>query len=95
MFNQFDWGGYLAYRFYPQTNRRLFIYGEAELMGDQLLAEYVDVNQLHSDWAQVLDENGVDYVVFAPDKPLDAALQASGGWNLVYQDSVADIFVRR
>ncbi|MBV8301902.1 MAG: hypothetical protein JOY68_08260, partial [Candidatus Dormibacteraeota bacterium] len=94
MFNQYDWGGYLANRFYPSVNRRVFIYGEAELMGDQLLAEYVDVNQLHSDWEQVLDEHGVDYVVFAPDRPVDAALQASGLWTLQYSDSVADIFVR-
>jgi hypothetical protein len=95
MFNQYDWGGYLAYRFYPQTSRRVFIYGEAELMGDALLAEYVDVNQLYSNWEQVLDSYGVDYVVFGVNRPLDAALQASSQWQLVYSDNVADIFVRR
>ena len=96
MFNQFDWGGYLSYRFYPAfANRRVFIYGEAELMGDQLLAEYVDVNQLHPDWQQVLDSHHVDYVVFAPGRPLDAALMESPDWQLAYSDSVADIFVRR
>ena len=95
VFNQFDWGGYLAYRFYPTQNRRLFIYGEAELMGDELLAEYVDVNQLHPNWQQVLDSHGVDYVVFAPGRPLDAALMESPAWQLAYSDSVADIFVRR
>jgi len=94
MFNQYDWGGYLAYRFYPTSSRRVFIYGEAELMGDQLLAQYVDVNQLHCDWQQVLDEYRVDYVVFAPDKPLDSALAATRQWSLAYQDAVADIWVR-
>lgn len=95
MFNEYSWGGYLSYRFYPDPNRRVFIYGEAELVGDQLLAQYVEVNQLHSDWMQVLDQWGVDYVLFPADKPLDAALAAAPGWHLAYSDSVADIFVRR
>ncbi|HEX6537560.1 MAG TPA: hypothetical protein VF155_00075 [Candidatus Dormibacteraeota bacterium] len=94
MFNQYDWGGYLAYRFYPQSSRRVFIYGEAELMGDQLLADYVEVNQVKSDWQQVLDRYGVDYVVFATGKPIDAVLQQSGRWTLDYSDNVASIFVR-
>jgi hypothetical protein len=64
-------------------------------MGDQLLADYVEVNQVKRDWQQVLDHYGVDYVVFAPGKPLDAVLQQSGHWNLAYSDNVADIFVRQ
>ena len=95
MFNQYDWGGYLAYRFYPQADRKVFIYGEAELMGDKLLADYVEVNQAKSDWQQVLDHYGVDYVVFAPGKPLDAVLQQAGQWSLAYSDNVANIFVRQ
>src|SRR5438034_1047588 len=43
MFNQYGFGGYLAYRFYPQPNRKVFIFGEAALMGDDLLNEYADV----------------------------------------------------
>ena len=95
VFNQYDWGGYLADRFYPNPNRRVFIYGEAELMGDRLLADYADVNQVKSDWEQVLDGYHVDYVVFAAGKPLDAVLQESGHWRLAYRDDVADIFVRQ
>jgi amino acid transporter len=55
MYNQYGWGGYLAYRFYPNPNRRVFIFGEAALMGDPLLNEYQDVQTLRSDWKQVLD----------------------------------------
>ena len=95
MFNQYDWGGYLAYRFYPESTRKVFIYGEAELMGDQLLADYVEVNQVKSDWQHVLDRYGVDYVVFATGKPLDLVLQQSSEWTLAYSDNVADIFVRQ
>jgi hypothetical protein len=93
MFNEYAFGGYLAYRFYPEMNRRVFIYGETELMGDPLLADYVDVNQVHSNWSAVLEKFGVDYIVFPPNTPLAAVLDASGRWRRVYEDPVAVIFV--
>ena len=63
MYNQYGWGGYLAYRFYPQKNRRVFIFGEAALMGDPLLNEYEDVQTLRPDWKQILDRYQVDYIM--------------------------------
>jgi hypothetical protein len=94
LFNEYSWGGYVVYRFYPDPTRRVFIYGESELMGDALLAQYADVNQLHPNWSQILDSYGVDYILFPNARPLDAALHASSAWQCVYQDSVASIFVR-
>ena len=94
VFNEYSWGGYLAWRFYPEPSRRVFIYGESELVGDRLLAQYADVNNLHSDWRQVLDSYRVDYVVFPDGTPLVAALDASGAWRRAYSDGLAVIFVR-
>ena len=94
MLNEYAWGGYLAYRFYPTPTRRVFIYGESELMGDTLLAQYADVNNLRSDWSKILDEYRVDYVVFPTDTPLVSALDISPDWQRVYSDSMAVIFVR-
>jgi hypothetical protein len=94
MFNEYAWGGYLAYRFYPTQTRRVFIYGESELMGDTLLAQYADVNNLRSDWSKILDDYRVDYVVFPTDTPLVSALDISPTWQRVYSDSMAVIFVR-
>ncbi|HKR97972.1 MAG TPA: hypothetical protein VJU79_00530, partial [Candidatus Dormibacteraeota bacterium] len=94
MFNEYSWGGYLTYRFYPDPTRRLFIYGESELMGDELLAQYADINNLRSDWSTLLDRYDVDYIVFPVDAPLVSALDASSGWKRAYADSLAVIFVR-
>jgi hypothetical protein len=94
MYNQYGWGGYLAYRFYPQTNRRVFIFGEAELMGDPLLNQYDDVQNLRSDWKAILDQYQVDYIVFNRGEALSNVLATQPEWTLVYQDSVAVIFVR-
>ena len=95
MYNQYGWGGYLAYRFYPETNRRVFIFGEAALMGDDLLNEYQDVQTLRSDWKTLLDKNGVDYVVYNRGEALANVLATQSDWTLVYQDSVAVIYVRK
>jgi len=94
MYNQYGWGGYLANRFYPQTNRRVFIFGEAALMGDDLLNQYEEVQTLRSDWEQVLDRYGVDYIVYNRGEALDNVLRTSPRWKLVYEDSVAVIYVR-
>jgi hypothetical protein len=94
MYNQYGWGGYLAYRFYPEANRKVFIFGEAALMGDPLLNQYEDVQSLRPDWQAVLDQWQVDYVVYNRGEPLANVLATQTEWKLVYQDSVAVIYVR-
>ncbi len=94
MYNQYGWGGYLAYRFYPQPNRRVFIFGEAALMGDPLLNQYEDVQTLRPDWEQILDRYQVDYVVYNRDEALSNVLATQPRWKLVYEDQVAVIYVR-
>ena len=94
MYNQYGWGGYLAYRFYPDPNRRVFIFGEAALMGDDLLNQYEDVQTLRPDWQQVLDRYKVDYIVYNRGEALANVLAIDPSWKLVYQDSVSVIYVR-
>ncbi len=94
MYNQYGWGGYLIYRFYPDPTRKVFIFGEAELMGDDLLNRYQDVQTIRPDWSRVLDANHVDYVVYNRGEALDTVLAADSQWRRVYQDSLAVIYVR-
>jgi hypothetical protein len=94
MFSDYAWGGYMIYRFYPQQSRRVFLFGEADLMGDTIMNEYVDVVNLHSDWLDILNRYNVDYVVFEPDMPLTTALATQPNWHRVYADNVAVIYVR-
>jgi hypothetical protein len=95
MFNQYGWGGYLTYRFYPEENRKVFIFGEAALMGDGLLNQYEDVVTLRSDWKTVLDQYQVDYVVYNKGEALANVLATQPDWKLVYEDSIAQIYVRK
>jgi hypothetical protein len=95
MFNAYDWGGYLIYRFYGDVNRRVFIYGEATEVGNPLLQQVSDVENAEPDWQTVLTEHGVDYVVERTDSALSMALSVDPGWQRVYDDGFAVIFVKR
>ena len=95
MFNAYDWGGYLIYRFYGDPNRRVFIYGEATELGNQLLQQVSDVENSEPDWQTILSEHRVDYVVERTYSALSMALSVDPGWEQVYDDGFAVIFVKR
>lgn len=94
MFNQYSWGGYLADRFYPNPNRRVFVFSEGVLMGDDLLLAYRRAAAVDPGWQEVLDRAGVDYVVFDTGSSLDEMLAAQANWRLVYRDGTAVIYLR-
>ncbi|MGD0447507.1 MAG: hypothetical protein ABSB36_02665 [Candidatus Dormibacteria bacterium] len=93
MFNAYDWGGYLIYRFYP--DRPVFIYGEATELGNRLLQQVSDVENAEPDWQTILGEHGVNYVVERTDSALSMALGVDPQWKQVYNDGFAVIFVKR
>jgi len=95
MFNAYDWGGYLIYRFYADPSRRVFIYGEATELGNQLLQQVSDVENSEPDWQTILSEHGVNYVVERTSSALSMALSVDPGWEQVYDDGFAVIFVKR
>src|SRR5690349_9896384 len=47
-----------------------------------------------ADWKQILDGYQVDYIVYNKSEPLANVLADEPDWKLVYQDSVAVIYVR-
>ena len=66
MFNQYGWGGYLIYRFYPEPNRRVFSFGEATLLGNKVMQQVSDVETGNPDWQQIFAEWDIDYVIDVP-----------------------------
>ena len=92
MYNQYGWGGYLAYRLYPGPNRKVFIFGEAALMGDGLLNDYENIQNLRPNWKTLLDSYGVDYVVYNRGEALANVLATQSDWKLVYEDSESVIY---
>jgi hypothetical protein len=94
MFNEYSWGDYLADRFYPRPNRRVFMFSEGVVMGDDMFYRYQRIASLGPGWQRELDATGVDYVVFPRGSALDDVLATEPGWRQVYHDRQAVIYVR-
>jgi hypothetical protein len=95
IFNDYSWGGYLIDRLSPDPRRRIFIFGEADVMGDPLIYLWKDVMDAGPGWQGKLDRSRADCVLVPPDAPLAGALAVRPGWRLAYSDRVAVLYVRR
>lgn len=91
IFDTYDWGGYLIDRL-PKS--RVFIFGEAEVMGDQQLFEYAHVDAAGAGWANELRRTRTDCVLIQPGSGLARALAHQQGWRLAYRDRVSVLYVR-
>src|ERR1019366_8316599 len=94
MFDQYGWGGYLIYPFYPDPNRRVFSFGEATLLGNKVMQQVSDVETGNPDWLQIFAEWNIDYVVDVPGAPAVLALEVDPLWTKVYDDGLAVIMVK-
>lgn len=91
MFNSYNWGGYLIYalREYP-----VFVDGRTDLYGDAFLQRYLQIAIGGDEWREGLDEYGVNLVLMERDSGLSRRLRDEPGWNEVYTDDTAAVFVR-
>jgi hypothetical protein len=88
-YNSYNWGGYLIWRGVP-----VFVDGRADVYGDPFLLFYRETFEVQPTWQEPLDEYDVDYVLMERGTPLTAVLTASPDWSQVYEDEIAQIFVR-
>jgi hypothetical protein len=92
IFNQYGEGGYLASRLTTHGDR-VFIFGDAALMGDALLRAYGGVETVTPGWEETLRSSQTDLVLFDRGTALDHALEASPRWARVYRDALSDAYV--
>lgn len=94
MYNAYYFGGYLIYSFYPNPDYRVFIDGRAEVYGDKILKTFLHIDGLFPDWASILQDYEVAWIIHQARSQLSTILLEDPGWKLIYADSVANIFVR-
>lgn len=82
VFNQYEWGGYLIDRWYPE--RRVFIDGRADLYG-AMVVDY-DRYVRGQNWQPAFERYGVTVALISPWLPLAASLKAAG-WSAAYADA--------
>jgi len=93
LYNNYDWGGYLIWKLYPQY--RVSIDGRADVHGDALVAESIEAYKGIGGWEGFLTRHSIRTVLVGPDAPLASLLQERCDWDKVYTDTHAVIFVKR
>lgn len=92
MLNLDIWGGYLAYRFYP--NRCAFIDERSDFFGTKITQDYLLLRSAGDGWENAAARYNFEFALIPPDWPLANALKRSNEWVLRDQDKVALLFER-
>lgn len=88
-FNDYGWGGYLIWRGIP-----VFVDGRADVYGDEFLFFYQQAALLREGWREPLEQYDVQYALLGRTAVLATMLEEVEGWQEVYADDMARIFVR-
>lgn len=89
MFNDFNWGGYLQYRLWPQYT--VFIDSQSDFYGESLVREYDQIASANNDWQNLLESYQVDWVIIPAGSPLADFIESNPNWEIIYKDGTAVI----
>jgi hypothetical protein len=89
MFNEFNWGGYLLYRLWP--DKRVFVDSQTDFYGEKMMREYEQVITASEGWENVLARYDVSWVILPQKARLTKVLQIRAGWETIYKDETAVI----
>jgi hypothetical protein len=92
MFNDLNWGGYIAWRLWP--DQKVFADSMADVTGE-LTREFEIASTLSTGWDDILSKYQVELIIMPPDSVLVRALQAEQNWTTLYQDDTAIVLRRR
>ena len=93
LFNDYNWGGYLIDRLYPNTP--VFIDGREEFYGSEIMGDYVSVWKVKPGWDDLLSQYGAEVVMIPRDSDLAGALRSSNSWREEFTGPIEAVFVRR
>lgn len=93
VFNHYTWGGYILWQ---APEMKVFIDGRMDnflVEGIPFLDEFVNIEQLNSDWYQRLMLYQPDAILLPTSWPLTNAIREKSEWRQVYTDDLATVFV--
>jgi hypothetical protein len=95
IFTRMEWSGFLGWRLGPSG--RLMVDDHIELFSDRTWREYCDVSAGADDWARILTQYSVDYLLLDDtyQAQLLSRVRSSGAWDESYRAGDAILFVRR
>ena len=92
IFNQYGEGGYLAGALSAKGDK-IYIFGDAALMGDALLYRYASITSVQPGWSQFIRDSGAQIVLYDANTPLADVMMASPSWVEVYHDPLSVAFI--
>ena len=93
LFNEYDWGGYLVDRLYPNTP--VFIDGREEFYGSKIFGDFIRIHRVNDDWDGLLSQYGVEVALIERDSKLAEAMRGAGDWQEQFTGPVESVFVRK
>jgi hypothetical protein len=92
-FNDYEWGGYLLWRLYPQ--RKIFSDGRAEVYyGTQAFDDQIAIQKVTRECPVALDRWRVETIITNGQGDLGRALAKSPRWRLAFAGSIEVVYVR-
>jgi hypothetical protein len=91
MFNELNWGGYLALHLWPE--QLTFVDSMADTSG-KVTMQYETVITLADGWQNIFDQYNIEWVIIPSDSILANKL-AEQGWQELYRDSTAIILKKQ
>src|SRR6185503_16677384 len=83
IFNEYAWGGYLIWRLYPDYP--VFIDGRADVFGEGLVEQFIEVNNGKPRWRELLQQYGTQTVLVERDSAIASLLSNDGRWQKVFE----------
>jgi len=95
LFNTYDWGGYLDYRF--RGDPEIFIDGRADTYPNELIEQYFYMVDGGNGWDAMMNQYDIGVIMIRPRDGLNGPLQSHPDWEFIYQDFYWDtnMYVRR
>lgn len=87
MFNEFNWGGYLQYRLFP--DEKVFLDSQSDFYGEDLMRTYDQIISANGDWQAALDSFNVDWAIIPVNSPLAKEITNNTEWQIIYEDTTA------
>ena len=93
LFNTYEYGGYLIYRFWP--DRKVFIDGRADMYGDKFVTDYIQIHDGKANWKNKFRALSIDYAIVGVDAPIRQLLREDASFVEVYSDPHHSVLLRK
>jgi len=88
MFNDLNWGGYLALHLWP--DQLTFVDSMADVTGEVTM-QYETIITLANGWQEIFEQHRIEWVIIENNSHLAQALENEYHWNILYEDEISII----